>query len=269
LTKSILYNAFRCIGCRACQVACKRWNELKAEKTSLGETWTNPPDLSSNTWNIIKIIELKEGEEVKMHFSTYRCMHCLEPICVKVCPPRAIMKDPETGAVVINSERCVGCLACVEACPFKIPRFERGLGTRKCTLCLDRLELGLKPACVEVCPTEALEFDERNKIVERAKQLASETRGYLYGIEEAGGTGVIMVLTASPEKLGLPIVAKKVYEVPEVMPIKTVTEAIQPTLSSESLRNIAIGGLAIIAVGAVAAIIARRRTREIESKETP
>jgi formate dehydrogenase iron-sulfur subunit len=269
MVKAILYDGSRCIGCRACQVACKRWNELDAEKTSLSQTWTNPPDLSANTWNIIKISHLGKDSSFKMHFATYRCMHCLEPVCVKVCPPRAIVKDPETGAVVIHSERCVGCLLCVEACPFKVPKFGRGVGTRKCTLCFDRLKVGLKPACVQSCPTEALKFGDREEIVEEAKRRAAEVKGYLYGVEEAGGTGVIMVLTAPPEELGLPAVAKKVYEVPEVIPVKTAAAMIQPSLSSESLRMMAAGGLAILGLGIVAAIAARRRSRagEVEKKE--
>ncbi|MEM2497831.1 MAG: 4Fe-4S dicluster domain-containing protein [Candidatus Nezhaarchaeales archaeon] len=267
MVKAILYLGNRCIGCRSCQVACKRWNELEAEKTELSQTWTNPPSLSAYTWNVILMNPLTDEKGFNIHFATLRCMHCKEPVCAAVCPVRAIYKDADTGAIVINSERCVGCLACVELCPFRIPKFAPGVGSAKCRFCIDRLKLGLKPACVQACPTEALTIDDREKIVELAKRWAGETKGYIYGLEEAGGTNVIMVLTAPPEKLGLPRVEKKSYlssqAVQEAASLAATVSTMQQ--ATETLKNISPGLLLAAGIGGIIALRMNRSKGQAEA----
>ena len=250
---AILYDSSLCIGCRACQVACKRWNGLEADETE-GTDFGNPQGLTANTWNVIKYVWVEDEEGSKLHFVTNRCMHCLEPMCEAVCPVRAIVKDEETGAVVPHPERCVGCLACVEACPFSVPKFGRGVGTRKCTMCIDRLRLGLEPACVSTCPTGALKFGERSEIVAMAEERASEVGGYVYGVHEARGTSVIMVLTAPPEKLGLPTFAGRTYT-------KTPTGEVAAFMKEAAgALTGGLGSSVLFALGAavVGGIIARR-----------
>ncbi|RLF15921.1 MAG: 4Fe-4S ferredoxin [Thermoprotei archaeon] len=251
---AILYDSSLCIGCRACQVACKRWNGLEADETE-GMDFGNPQSLTSNTWNVVKYVWVEEENGPKLHFVVNRCMHCLEPVCEAVCPVRAIVKDRETGAVVTHPERCVGCLACVEACPFSVPKFGRGVGTRKCIMCIDRLRLGLEPACVSTCPTGALKFGERSEIIKMAEERAKEIGGYVYGVHEAGGTSVIMVLTAPPEKLGLPTPMKAPYVKSKVSGADTLLKE-----ATSMLTGSGVGESLVLALGAaiVGGVIARR-----------
>ncbi len=259
MVNAILYDASKCIGCRACQVACKRWNELEAEYTE-GSDYKNTQELTASTWNVIKYVGIEGDESFKLHFVSFRCMHCLDPVCVAICPVRAIERDPETGAVVTHSERCVGCLMCVNVCPFHVPKFERGVGTRKCTMCIDRQSVGYEPACVHTCPTGALMFGEREEIVRTAQARANEIGGYLYGLEEAGGTCVIMVLTAPPEQLGLPNVEKRSYaEVEAVREVSEVASVIHETseMSKSSGGLLLAAGLAV--VGGLVAFKTKRK----------
>ena len=199
--KAILVDVRRCVGCKACQAACKLWNNLPAENTEITEDeYTNPTSLSAHTWNYIRFSEVEEGEGVRWVMASIRCMHCLEPTCVSVCPTRALWKR-EDGPVLYDVDRCIGCRYCVTACPFGIPHFdEEAKAIRKCTMCFDRLDRGLKPACVSSCPTGALDFDLRSRIVRR---VLADGR-HVYGLQEAGGTSVIYVSSIPFEELGFP-----------------------------------------------------------------
>ncbi|RLI15144.1 MAG: 4Fe-4S dicluster domain-containing protein [Candidatus Hecatellales archaeon] len=200
--KAILVDVRRCVGCKACQVACKSWNNLPAEETEIMETeYTNPTSLSATTWNYIRFEEVENGGSVKWTMVSMRCMHCLEPTCVSVCPTMALWKR-EDGPVLYNVERCIGCRYCVNACPWGVPSFDdEAKAIRKCTMCFDRIDVGLKPACVTVCQTEALQFGDRDEILEKARNSGAP---YIYGEKEAGGTSVIYVSDVPLKEIGLP-----------------------------------------------------------------
>jgi len=207
MVKAVLYDLRRCIGCRACQVACKRWNERKGESTTLsagkGTEWTNPPDLSPQTFTFVKFIGKGEGDNFRWHFAKWQCMHCVEPACVSVCPATALYKTKE-GPVLYDKELCVGCRYCGTGCPFGIPRFDwQNRLVEKCTFCADRIAFGLEPACVATCPTDALSFGERDEIVRKVEKAESEG-AYAYGKKEAGGTSWIYILDVPPKELGFP-----------------------------------------------------------------
>lgn len=203
---SILFDSTKCMGCRACQLACKRWYELPAEEdTSLTPDFSNPTDLRPTTWLFMKFNEFKgvEPKPMEWEFTRRSCMHCEEPACAYVCPTKAITKYPE-GPVVVDQSMCIGCRYCVEACPFDVMRYDARQGVvYKCTMCADRVQAGQQPACVKTCPGEALEFGERDKLLAKAKEKAKKVGGYVYGEKEVGGTDVIYVLTKPANQLGL------------------------------------------------------------------
>lgn len=210
MVKAILYDSTKCIACRACQVACKRWNDLNAVSTSISQNWTNPPDLSPQTYNYIRFVEKGKGEDFEWDYATVRCMHCLQPACANVCPVHAITKYQE-GPVVVDQTKCIGCKYCVAACPFGIMKYDQQKNkVFKCTFCFDRIREGLQPACTQTCPTAALKFGEREDIIKEATARSVEINSYTYGKEEAAGTSVIVVSKVSPTDLGYPSVIKDI-----------------------------------------------------------
>ena len=258
MAKAIKFDSTRCIACHACQVACKRWWELKAESTTLsaGENteWTNPPDLTPRTWVLVKFVGKGKGEDFKWHFVQERCMHCENPSCRNACPVGAITKYDE-GPVVINVDQCIGCKYCVYECPFKIPRYDPVTNKAyKCTMCPDRIKEGLEPACVQACPTNALEFGEREEMLAQAKAKAEAIGGYVYGDEENEGTSVFIVTELPPEELGY-------NKVEKTQPISLQTKDFMVPLA---------GGVTVAVLASLAgiAIVANRRekVREAEKK---
>lgn len=221
--KAILYDASRCIACRACQVACKQWWELPAVATSNRGTYENPAALSAQTWNRIRFFETSPTtSSVRWLFARQACMHCTTAVCVWVCPSYARTYDA-LGFVTIDQERCIGCGRCVEYCPFAVPslgsanvspRVAVQMGTPrsvayKCKFCEDRVKDGLAPSCVKTCPTGALQFGERADLIKlgsaRVAALESAYPGaYLYGEKELGGLHVMYVITEAPATMGLP-----------------------------------------------------------------
>ena len=211
MPKAVLTDLRKCMGCRGCQVACKQWNELPAVETKQRGTYENPPDLSANTWTVIKFREIGENGRVKWLFSKWQCMHCVQPACVTVCPTSALYKTEE-GPVLYDESRCIGCQYCVTACPFSIPRFdwEKERMVRKCTSCIDRITNGLEPACATTCPPGVLSFGEREAIIAKANE--AEAKGaYVYGRDEAGGTSRLYISDVPFDERGFPAVGTASY----------------------------------------------------------
>ncbi|MDI6865216.1 MULTISPECIES: 4Fe-4S dicluster domain-containing protein [Thermodesulfovibrio] len=137
----------------------------------------------------------------------HRCMHCENPSCVASCPSGAFYKTPE-GIVLHNPQHCIGCRTCVVACPFNVPQWDSDKKEFvKCTMCIHRVSKGLLPACVEACPTEALTFGKRQEILDKSQKLSQETRLFMYGREENGGTSVFILTKEKPTDIGYPSVA--------------------------------------------------------------
>jgi formate dehydrogenase iron-sulfur subunit len=187
----LLFDSTRCIDCGACSAACKEQNELKLpiEERTTAYTWT--------------VVEKKNGVNVRR-----MCMHCLTPTCASVCPVGALRKT-EPGPVVYDAKKCIGCRYCVMACPFDAPKYQWDQPVPivgKCILCAPRIAAGKPTACATVCPTGATRFGTREELIAEARaRIAAEPSRYvdrIYGIEEAGGTSVLMLAGVPFSTLG-------------------------------------------------------------------
>ncbi|MHC4712998.1 MAG: 4Fe-4S dicluster domain-containing protein [Planctomycetota bacterium] len=207
---AMLIDVSKCMGCRGCQVACKQWNQLPAEKTRFTGSYQNPPRLSAKTWTLITFNEVAgKTQPLEWLFRKQQCLHCGEATCLDVCPTGAIKRD-ERGTVYIDQGMCTGCKYCVETCPFGTPHPDADSGTaRKCWLCRDRVAEGDKPACVTACPTGALAFGPRADMlhVARERKRILESQGdtpRIYGETELGGLGAVYLLPRKASLYGLP-----------------------------------------------------------------
>lgn len=207
--RTFLIDLTRCTGCRACQVACKQWNQLPAEKTTFfhGEGYQNPAAMSENTFTLIKFLDYEKNGQNEFRFYKEMCMHCNEPACASVCPVGAFRKTTE-GPVIYDRGRCIGCRFCMVACPFGVPKFEWSKIfplVRKCTGCYARVREGLVPACAKTCPTAILYGSRKEMIREANRRLAARPDYYfpkVYGLEEAGGTSVLYLSALPFSELG-------------------------------------------------------------------
>jgi formate dehydrogenase iron-sulfur subunit len=187
----LLLDTTRCIGCGACTAACKEQNglPLPIEEQTTAYTWT--------------VVQQRHGQNVRR-----MCMHCLDPTCVSVCPVGA-MRKTESGPVVYDAQKCIGCRYCIMACPFDVPKYQWDRAVPvvgKCVMCASRVEAGQPTACAAVCPTGATLFGERDDLIREARaRIAAEPGRYvdhIYGLEEAGGTSVLMLSSVPFGQLG-------------------------------------------------------------------
>jgi formate dehydrogenase iron-sulfur subunit len=197
-----LIDTTKCIGCKACQVACMEWNDLRDEiGTNIGQ-YQNPHDLTENSWTLMRFAEVENTKgDLEWLIRKDGCMHCADPGCLKACPSPGAIVQYSNGIVDFHEENCIGCGYCVTGCPFDIPRIsKKDHKAYKCTLCSDRVSVGLEPACIKSCPTGALVFgtkeDMKQHAAERIEDLKS--RGFdqagLYDPQGVGGTHVMYVL---------------------------------------------------------------------------
>ena len=210
----VLIDVARCVGCRACEGACKAYHGFPEGESS---------DLGPRAWTYVKFAALREpkshlnlGDDGASQRSfKVQCMHCADPACASACPVGALRKTA-AGPVTYDAGRCLGCRYCMVACPFQVPRFEWGKvlpEIRKCNMCAERQAAGKVPACVEACPMEALQFGPRDTLLaEAARRIAGDRSRYvpaIYGAEEAGGTSILYVSDVPFEELGFPVVVRE------------------------------------------------------------
>jgi formate dehydrogenase iron-sulfur subunit len=211
-----------CIGCKACEVACKEWNQLPAtgggKHEMSGDSYDNTRKLDGIHWRHVKFVEQfsEDRTDGRWLMMSDVCKHCVNAPCLEVCPTGAIIRT-EFDTVVIQSDTCNGCRACIGACPFGVIGINDVSNVaQKCTLCYDRLQAGMEPACSQACPTESIRFgpirELKQKAQERVEQLhgQGESRAYLYGADDKflGGLNSFYLLVDKPGVYGLPVAPK-------------------------------------------------------------
>jgi formate dehydrogenase iron-sulfur subunit len=246
-----------CIGCKACEVACKEWNQIPEDGLVFtGMSYDNTIGLGADTWRHVAFVEQPKhlagqitgghveeaAEGVRWLMSSDVCKHCTEAACLDVCPTGALFRT-EFGTVVVQEDICNGCGYCVPACPYGVIDQRSGDGrVWKCTLCYDRLGVGQEPACAKACPTDSIQFGDLDELRQRADRRLADLHGLgvsearLYGHDPddgVGGDGAFFLLLDEPEVYGLP---------PD------------PVVTTRDLPR--MWGLAAVAAGALGSVIA-------------
>lgn len=242
-----LIDVSKCIGCKACQVACMQWNDLRDEVGTCAGTYDNPRDMTDQSWTVMRYAEV-ETEERGLEWLIRKdgCMHCEDPGCLKACPaPGAIIKYAN-GIVDFHQENCIGCGYCVSGCPFNVPRIsQKDSKAYKCTLCSDRVAVGLEPACVKVCPTGSISFGSKVDMQELAAERVTELkeRGFrnagLYDPAGVGGTHVMYVLNHADK----PALYSGLPADPTIAPTVTLWKSVAKPLAMAGMAAAALGGL--------------------------
>jgi formate dehydrogenase iron-sulfur subunit len=202
-----------CIGCKACEVACQEWNDLRPVATQQEGTYQTLPTLHAEYWNLIRFNERDFDGGIIWLMRKEQCMHCDEPGCLAACPAPGAIVQYENGIVDVNPDQCIGCKYCETGCPFDVPRFSKTTGKMaKCTLCVDRVTVGLEPACVKACPTGCLHFGTKEDMLAMAQTRIGQLKGNgfqqaaVYDPAGVNGTSVVTILAHGdhPDWYGLP-----------------------------------------------------------------
>jgi formate dehydrogenase iron-sulfur subunit len=258
-----------CIGCKACEVACKEWNHVPEDGLNFtGMSYDNTVGLGADTWRHVAFIEQRKpaaaapadllgapvsagtAVDVRWLMSSDVCKHCTDAACLDVCPTGALFRT-EFGTVVVQEDVCNGCGYCVPACPYGVIDQRKDDGrVWKCTMCYDRLHEGMEPACAKACPTESIQFgfldDLRARADRRLTQLhdAGVGEARLYGRDPddgVGGNGAFFLLLDEPEVYGLP-------------PAPVVTTTDLPAM----WRRVGVAAVGLLVAGAAAFVGGRQ-----------
>jgi formate dehydrogenase iron-sulfur subunit len=268
MAKGMFVDTSICTGCKACQVACKEWNQLEGDPEHFkkkpgvpypvavnftGNSYDNTGALSATDWRHVRFIEQinENRSDVRWFFSSDSCKHCNDAGCLNACPTKAIIRT-DMGNVIVQDDVCIGCKYCIPSCPFGVISLSEKTGTvHKCTLCNDRIHNGLGTACAKACPTGSIRFGEVSELRDAAdkrlvqlKQLGLR-KANIYGYDEAGGLNVFYLFLDRPS----------VYGQPE-----------QPVVPQQRLQiSSGVTVLAAVAVGAAALISFRERGMKKET----
>ena len=225
---SVLVDTVVCIGCRKCEWACNNQHKLSTRSLASYEDKSVFAKMRRPDHDAYTVVNefANPAAGAKPFTVKVQCMHCLQPACVSACIVGALKKD-STGPVVYDAWKCIGCRYCMVACPFQIPAYEYHDATSpevmKCTFCLERLKAGEKPACVGICPNEALTFGTRREMLDlaraRIRHHPDRYVDHIYGEHEAGGTDWLYLTPTPVENAGLPILKED--------PVPAVSESIQ------------------------------------------
>ncbi|WP_119731876.1 4Fe-4S dicluster domain-containing protein [Thermomonospora amylolytica] len=265
-----------CIGCKACEVACKEWNAIPEDGMELtGMSYDNTVGLGASTWRHVAFIEQRkpvsvgpdtdvlgispqgavtpgrEEGELRWLMASDVCKHCTHAACLDVCPTGSLFRT-EFGTVVVQEDICNGCGYCIPACPYGVIDQRKGDGRAwKCTLCYDRIGDGLEPACAKACPTDSIQYGPLDELRERAAARvetlhdAGVQEARLYGADPGdgvGGAGAFFLLLDEPEVYGLP-------------PDPVVTTRDLPSM----WRHAAVAAAGLLGATALACLTGRRR----------
>jgi formate dehydrogenase iron-sulfur subunit len=245
-----------CIGCKACEVACKEWNRLPGDAPKFKDSYDNTGALDDQNWRHVQFIErlsdgpVQAGNGHAWLMLSDVCKHCKQASCMEVCPTGAIIRT-EFDTVFIQQDVCNGCRDCISACPFGVIGYSAQMGiAQKCTFCYDRLQSGKTPACAQACPTQSIQFGPLEEMQKRADARLAVlhdqgiAQAQLYGRDTKvyGGLNAFFLLMDKPETYGLP------NEQNAVLPRRNNAKGY-------------LGMLATALVGAVAAVVAFRDRR--------
>jgi formate dehydrogenase iron-sulfur subunit len=240
-----LIDVTKCIGCKACQSACQEWNDLREEVGINEGSYQNPHDLTENSWTLMRFAEHEQNGTLEWLIRKDGCMHCADPGCLKACPSPGAIIQYSNGIVDFQEEHCIGCGYCVAGCPFDVPRIsKKDSKAYKCTLCSDRVSVGLEPACIKACPTQALVFGSKEDMIDHANDRIADLkeRGFdqagLYDPAGVGGTHVMYVLHHADQ----PQLYNELPKEPTISPTVGLWKGVMKPLATAAMLFTALAG---------------------------
>ena len=242
-----LIDISKCIGCKACQVACMEWNDLRDTVGKNVGVYDNPADLTDQSWTVMRFAEVEVTPgRLEWLIRKDGCMHCADPGCLKACPAPGAIIQYSNGIVDFHEEHCTGCGYCIMGCPFNIPRLSKKDGKAyKCTLCSDRVAVGLEPACAKTCPTGAITFGSKEDMLHHAQErlIDLKERGYqkagIYNPPGVGGTHVMYVLQHADQ----PELYNNLPKNPGISPEIIIWQGIAKTVMNVGLGAAILAGI--------------------------
>lgn len=241
-----LIDISKCIGCKACQAACMEWNDVRDDIGTCEGVYDNPLDLTADSWTVMRFSEV-ELEQGKLEWLIRKdgCMHCADPGCLKACPSPGAIVQYANGIVDFHEEHCIGCGYCITGCPFNVPRLsKKDSKVYKCTLCSDRVAVGMEPACIKACPTGALVYGSKEDMIHHAEARITDlkARGYqnagLYDPKGVGGTHVMYVLQHADK----PQIYHGLPKDPQISPWVSLWKGVAKPLMGIGLGLVALAG---------------------------